>query len=101
MEQLNKGYTAGEYAEFADMATKAGKILEQKSDGSIGMKAAPVLPEPGYAEKRAAEYPPIGDMVDAICKAQGGSSAELDTLLAKRNEIKAKYPKEQIEIYAS
>jgi hypothetical protein len=42
-----------------------------------------------YAEKRALEYPPIGDQMDAFWK--GGSEAE--AMKAKINAIKAKYPR--------
>lgn len=42
-----------------------------------------------YTEKRLAEYPPIGDQLDALWK--GGVEAE--TMKAKIQAIKAKYPK--------
>lgn len=42
-----------------------------------------------YREKRAAEYPPIGDQLDAIWK--GGADAEV--MRQKIIEIKQKYPK--------
>lgn len=47
-----------------------------------------------YAEKRFMEYPSIGDMIDAMCKAAQGDHSELDMLMARRASIKAKYPKE-------
>ena len=47
-----------------------------------------------YAEKRAAEYPSVGDMIDAFCKAKSGDESELNALMQKRQEIKNKYPKE-------
>lgn len=47
-----------------------------------------------YAEKRASEYPFVGDMIDAFCKAETGDRSELETLMEKRQEIKNKYPKE-------
>ena len=43
-----------------------------------------------YKAKRAAEYPPIGDQLDALWK--GGAEAE--AMLAKVQAVKAKYPKE-------
>jgi len=46
-----------------------------------------------YAESRQNEYPPIGDMIDAICKALDGDITEFNTLNTKRKEIKIKYPK--------
>jgi len=42
-----------------------------------------------YIAKRAAEYPPIGDQLDALWK--GGSEAE--AMLAKVQAVKQKYPK--------
>ena len=45
-----------------------------------------------YKAKRAAEYPPIGDQLDALWK--GGAEAE--AMLAKVQAVKAKYPKEQL-----
>jgi len=42
-----------------------------------------------YAEKRAAEYPAIGDQLDALWKG-GDAAAEM---LAKVQAVKAKYPK--------
>lgn len=42
-----------------------------------------------YKAKRAAEYPPIGDQLDALWK--GGEAAA--EMLAKVQAVKAKYPK--------
>ena len=47
-----------------------------------------------YIEKRLAEYPSVGDMIDAFCKAKAGDETELNALMQKRQEIKQKYPKE-------
>ena len=43
-----------------------------------------------YKAKRVAEYPPIGDQLDALWK--GGDAAV--EMLAKVQAVKAKYPKE-------
>jgi len=43
-----------------------------------------------YKEQRAAEYPSIGDQLDALWK--GGDAAE--EMLAKVQAVKLKYPKE-------
>lgn len=42
-----------------------------------------------YKEKRLAEYPPIGDQLDALWK--GGDAAS--EMLAKVQAVKIKYPK--------
>ena len=49
----------------------------------------PKLLQPTYAEKRAIEYPPIGDQLDALWKG-GDAAAEM---LAKVQAVKDKYPK--------
>jgi hypothetical protein len=45
-----------------------------------------------YIGKRTAEYPPIGDQLDALWK--GGEAAA--EMLAKVQAVKAKYPKESV-----
>lgn len=47
-----------------------------------------------YTEKRLSEYPSVGDMIDAFCKAKAGDETELNALMLRRQEIKQKYPKE-------
>ena len=42
-----------------------------------------------YINKRATEYPPMGDQLDALWK--GGDAA--DEMMAKVQAVKAKYPK--------
>jgi len=49
----------------------------------------PKPPELTYAQKRAVEYPPIGDQLDALWKG-GDAAAEM---LATVQAVKAKYPK--------
>jgi hypothetical protein len=46
--------------------------------------------EPTYAEKRAAEYPPITDYIDGVVK---GDQAQIDAYTAACLAVKAKYPK--------
>ena len=43
-----------------------------------------------YAEKRAAEYPPMTDYLDGIVK---GDRAQIDKYVADCQAVKAKYPK--------
>lgn len=50
-------------------------------------------PEPvelTYAEKRAAEYPPMADYLDGIVK---GDQAQINAYIAACQAVKAKYPK--------
>jgi hypothetical protein len=49
--------------------------------------SAPVLT---YAQKRAAEYPPMTDYLDGIVK---GDTAQVDAYIAACLAVKAKYPK--------
>lgn len=42
-----------------------------------------------YRAARAAAYPSLGDMIDAICKAYDGDADELLELMAQRNVIKS------------
>ena len=51
----------------------------------------PVVPELTYAQKRAAEYPPMTDYLDGIAK---GDTAQVNTYIAACLAVKAKYPKE-------
>lgn len=43
-----------------------------------------------YAQKRAAEYPPITDYLDGVVK---GDQAQIDKYIADCLAVKAKYPK--------
>jgi hypothetical protein len=43
-----------------------------------------------YAQKRAAEYPPMTDYLDGVVK---GDQAQIDKYIADCNAVKAKYPK--------
>jgi hypothetical protein len=43
-----------------------------------------------YAEKRAAEYPPMTDYLDGVVK---GDQAQIDKYVADCLAVKAKYPK--------
>lgn len=50
----------------------------------------PKPPEPTYAQKRAAEYPPMTDYLDGVVK---GDQAHIDKYIADCLAVKAKYPK--------
>ena len=62
----------------------------QGNQVEIDMNAVNAWVDPNaYKSKRAAEYPPIGDQLDALWK--GGDAAT--EMLAKVQAIKTKYPK--------
>ena len=48
-----------------------------------------------YRALRAAAYPSLGDMIDAICKAYEGDDTELQALMAQRNIVKQTIKKEK------
>jgi hypothetical protein len=48
------------------------------------------IPELTYAQKRAAEYPPITEYIDGIVK---GDQAQIDKYIADCLAVKLKYPK--------
>jgi hypothetical protein len=50
----------------------------------------PVAPALTYAQKRAAEYPPMTDYLDGVVK---GDQAQVDAYVAACLAVKAKYPK--------
>ena len=56
-------------------------------------EAAALRPAPlelTYAQKRAAEYPPMADYIDGVVK---GDQAQVDAYVAACLAVKAKYPK--------
>jgi len=50
----------------------------------------PIPPEPTYADKRAAEYPPYADYLDGVVK---GDQEQIQTYIDTCLAVKAKYPK--------
>ena len=52
-------------------------------------------PKYDYRALRAAAYPELGDVVDAICKAYEGDDTELSAILAQRNIVKSTIKKVQ------
>ena len=56
-------------------------------------EAEALRPKPAeltYAQKRAAEYPPMTDYLDGVVK---GDQAQIDKYIADCQAVKAKYPK--------
>lgn len=46
-------------------------------------------PKYDYRALRAAAYPELGDVIDAICKAYEGDDTELRAIMVQRNIVKA------------
>lgn len=92
VEEMPEGITQPEirYREEADTVVQF----------YIDTYVAPSMLEPTYAERRAAEYPAIGDQLDAILKGfvairEGGAELNPEThkLISDWQAIKTKYPK--------
>ena len=68
--------------------TDYAEYLEWVADGNTAT-AADAIPDPTYQENRVAEYPPIGDQLDALYHA----GVFPDAMAATIKAIKDKYPK--------
>ena len=62
----------------------------QITDGQAATLRAASAPVLTYAQKRAAEYPPMTDYLDGIVK---GDQAQIAKYIADCQAVKAKYPK--------
>jgi hypothetical protein len=74
------------------VVTIRGDVAYDKDENIVQYDEATVqayIDAHAYIEKRVAEYPPIGDQLDALWKG-GDAAAEM---LAKVQAVKAKYPK--------
>ena len=80
------------YALNPNVAVMRGDIAYDADGNEVAYDKAAVqayVDAHAYIAKRAAEYPPIGDQLDALWK--GGAEAE--AMLAKVQAVKQKYPK--------
>jgi hypothetical protein len=80
-----------EAAHEAGMDIASEEEIVRGFDGRLYLASqCPIAPEPGYAEKRALEYPRIEEQLDMLYHDMSdGTSTWLDAVMA----IKAKYPK--------
>jgi hypothetical protein len=65
-------------------------ITDEEADAIHAAEKAAIEAAKTYAEKRAAEYPPMTDYLDGVVK---GDQAQIDKYIADCQAIKAKYPK--------
>ena len=80
------------YANVVSVDDGAGAFDKDGNKVEIDMSAVNAWVDPkAYVSKRQAEYPTIGDQLDALWK---GGDAQTE-MLAKVMAVKAKYPKEQ------
>lgn len=82
------------YIEMVSQANKTNKILSVDENDEL-ILVEQEIPKNSYKELREAEYPSVGDMIDAFCKAKKGDESELIILMEKRESIKEKYPKDE------
>lgn len=66
-------------------------ITDEEADAIRSAKVQAQLDALTYAEKRAAEYPPITDYIDGVVK---GDQAQIAVYIAACQAVKEKYPKE-------
>lgn len=77
-----------------------GNVLEQAQDSAPRVsiptrdELVALVDSADYIDKRSAEYPPIGDQLDAIWKLLKDPK-DLDGILVQKaiDDVKAKYPK--------
>ena len=80
------------YANVVTVDDGTGAFDKDGNKVEIDMDAVNAWVDPkAYVSKRQAEYPTIGDQLDALWK---GGDAQTE-MLAKVMAVKAKYPKEQ------
>ena len=78
------------YPQVVTVDDGAGAFDKDGNKVEIDLAAVNAWQDPdAYKYKRAAEYPPIGDQLDALWK--GGAEAE--AMLAKVQAVKARFPK--------
>lgn len=80
------------YALNSSVVTIRGDVAYDKEGNEVAYDKSAVqayIDANAYKEKRMAEYPPIGDQLDALWKG-GDAAAEM---LAKVKAVKTKYPK--------
>ena len=81
------------YKLYPEVVSTTSNIAYDKDGNEVSYDLTAVqeyVESHSYISKRAAEYPSIGDQLDALWK--GGDAAE--EMLAKVQAVKLKYPKE-------
>ena len=82
----------GQPTKYVELTKKQREARQAESEAALLAKL-----KDAYKYKREAEYPPIGDQLDAILKFIDNSRAakpeETKSIIAKWKAIKEKYPK--------
>lgn len=85
--------TKENYTRAAVWCNQNGTHIEEQDGAYVIVQNVPA-PEPTYAEKRAAEYPPLAEQLDMLYWDRvNGTNVWAETVAS----IKAKYPKPQTE----
>lgn len=95
MKQFEAGtiVTKQNYTQAAIWCNQNGAHIERQNRAYV-IAANASAPEPTYAEKRAAEYPPLAEQLDMLYWDKvNGTNVWEETVAA----IKAKYPKPKAE----
>jgi hypothetical protein len=86
----NKIYWLDEGNDPAVWLPQCTPITEAEKDSILAAQQAAAEAALTYAQKRAAEYPPMTDYLDGIVKSD---QAQIDKYIADCLAVKAKYPK--------
>jgi len=79
------------YSNVVTVDDTAGAFDAQGNQVEIDLAAVNAWVDPeAYKYKRAAEYPPASDYLDAVVK---GDQAQIDAYIAACQAVKTKYPK--------
>ena len=93
MFEIGQVLTKENYTAAAVWCNQHGAHIEKQNGAYVIVQNAP-LPEPTYAEKRAAEYPSLAQQLDMIYWDKvNGTNVWEETVAA----VKAKYPKPHAE----
>ena len=87
-ERTVKRVTDNAFIPMSPDNTDYQEYLEWLSEGNTP-EPADIPPAPTYQELRRAEYPPIGDQLDALWQKGEAEATMLATVMA----VKTKYPK--------
>jgi hypothetical protein len=86
----NKLYWLDDHDDPAVWLPQCTLITEAEAQAIKGAEQAAIQSAVTYAQKRAAEYPPITDYLDGIVK---GDQVQINKYIADCLAVKAKYPK--------
>lgn len=75
---------------FAEGEVGDAPTTQELTDAAVASNANDLMT---YADLRAADYPPVGDQLDALYWARQGNPAQLQAIDAEIQSVKSTYPK--------